>query len=406
MSKEVLRAMSKEERQENFEFFMEDFIESYRKYHEKEETICLIKDMLIQKNIAILPEYLKIYGHRGISYHLIKAIESKKDSDIYDKYELAQFEKEIEIAYDLLKKWEKENLTKKKNYSLKRFSLYGTITAISLATTLHFSSTAKGDICNVDLSHSISNQNNNYKVVKVVEPEEDKKICNSVITEHKIRNIEVRKLSKEEIQKKKLKHKMKVLNKYKKLGTIRNIKFRQKELENLKLTKEDKLYKDCPLSPALQQFIYEQSIINKIPVDLTFSIIHTETRGEFNSSGEKYYNSSTNYDLGLTQQNSVYRVPVFAEKYGLSQSEACDLVQYNDYINIICTFLEYAEINGQLDSYNPYEFAGLYNGWIDWRNNEISQEYVKIFTNAYDNIYTKHHEVEKNKILSKSKKNK
>lgn len=416
MSKDAIKSMTKRERQENFEFFIDDFIKSYRIYHTEEETVCLIKDMLIQKHITILPECLKVYGKRGVSHHLRKAIESKQNSKEYEKYNLERFTKEIKQSNYLEEEYRKNLKSKNKKYKLNKIVTYGTIATISISTPLHFSSNVRGDINyhtenfveselnEISCSKEVATCNNsdNYKIVKVI----DNKTADNIITSNKIKTIQKQKLSKKEIRKKKQKHKEKVLNSFKNCKSIKEIKLRQKELEKLKLAAKDKIYKDCPLSPAIQQFIYEQSIINKIPVDLTFAIIHTETRGGFDSSGEKYYNSTTNYDLGLTQQNSVYRVPIFAEKYGLQKSDACDLVQYNDFINICCAFLEYEEINGQLASFNPYEFAGLYNGWINWRENEISREYVRIFTNAYDNIYTKHHEIEKSKVLSKSKKNK
>ena len=58
-------------------------------------------------------------------------------------------------------------------------------------------------------------------------------------------------------------------------------------------------------------FIYEQSIENKVPFDFLMSIIYVETRGNFNSSGQVAYNDKDNYDLGLTQQNTVSSLPNF-----------------------------------------------------------------------------------------------
>ena len=186
-----------------------------------------------------------------------------------------------------------------------------------------------------------------------------------------------------------------LLNDFSKCDSLNDIYSRQTELESLDLTKDDKVYKDCELSPELQQFIYEQAIVNKVPVDWIFSVIYTETRGQFNSSGEVSYNAPNNYDLGLTQQNTVSSLKMFREEYNLDYDTAFALLRDNDYANICSAFLEYDEIEARFDSYDPYEFAGCYNGWLNWREKSISREYVKIFTKAYDEIFTEHHSVEK-----------
>ncbi len=209
--------------------------------------------------------------------------------------------------------------------------------------------------------------------------------------------------------KKKIKkaEKQQVLYNFKKIKSLDDILERQKELESLNLTKKDKLYKDCKLPADLQWFIFEQSFLNKVPTDLGLSIIDTETRGQFNSSGLSSYNVwDGSYDLGLTQQNTKSSVLKFCEKYNVSYEKACKLIKNNDYVNIVSCFLEFEEIETRVKDYDPIEYAGCYNGWVLWREKEISRDYVEIFKKAYYNKYTKYHNVtSKKEIKEKINKN-
>lgn len=194
----------------------------------------------------------------------------------------------------------------------------------------------------------------------------------------------------------KTKNKNDVLNHYTKCDTLEKIFERQEQLESLSLTDEDKIYQDCPLSAELQRFIYEQSTLNDMPFDFLLSIIHVESRGNFNSSGQVGYNSSTSHDLGLTQQNTISSLPNFMKTYNVSYEDGYQLLKDNDYANVCAAILVCNEINKQFSEYDPYEFAGCYNGWLNWRNYSVSREYVSMFQEVYDEIYTNYHEIEKN----------
>lgn len=196
--------------------------------------------------------------------------------------------------------------------------------------------------------------------------------------------------------------KQEVLNNYKKCETLNDILTRQKELESLKLTDEDKLYKDCPMSAELQHFIYEQSIANNKPFDFLMSIVYAETRGLFNSSGVAAYNADSNtYDLGYTQQNTKSSLPLFQAKYNLTYEESYNLLLNNDYANICAAFIVVDEINKRHTEYDPYEYAGCYNGWLEWRNYSVSQDYVfNHFSKAYDQVFTEHHCIEQEKYAT------
>lgn len=196
-------------------------------------------------------------------------------------------------------------------------------------------------------------------------------------------------------EKEELKQKNDILNNYSKCDTLEKIFKRQDELESLNLTDEDKIYKDCPLSAEIQRFIYEQSTLNNIPFDFMISIIYVESRGKFNSSGKIGYNSCTSHDLGLTQQNTISSLPNFMKVYNVKYEDGYNLLKDNDYANVCAALLVCNEISKQFDEYDPYEYAGCYNGWLKWKNYSISREYVSMFQEVYENTYTSYHTVYK-----------
>lgn len=199
--------------------------------------------------------------------------------------------------------------------------------------------------------------------------------------------------------------KQEVLNNYKKCETLDDIFKRQEELESLNLSDEDKIYENCSISASLQHFIYEQSIMHNLPFDYLLSIAHAETRGLFNASGLSSYNPDSNtYDLGYTQQNSKASLPVFCKKYNVDYNTGWNLVLNNDYANVCAAFLVIDEINKVHTEYDPYEYAGCYNGWLEWKNYSISQDYVyNHFSKAYDEVFTEHHFIETEKQVANNK---
>lgn len=201
------------------------------------------------------------------------------------------------------------------------------------------------------------------------------------------------------------KTKQKVLDDFSKCDTLEKIFKRQSELESLNLTEEDKIYKECPLSAEVQRFIYEQSVSNNIPFDFLMSIIHVESRGNFNSSGQIGYNSNS-HDLGLTQQNTISSLPNFMKVYNVSYEDGYNLLKNNDYANVCAALLVCNEINKQFREFDSYEYAGCYNGWLNWKSYATSREYVSMFQEVYDGIYTKHHTIakENNDVKRKIKK--
>lgn len=370
----------------DYEFLIEEYIKSYRLYHEVEETIDIMKKMINKEDIDVLPSEIKYIEKNRISKIVSKLViklinRSDKNKDKFISLLPTIVENNMTI---------KEEDNKKKKFKLNRIGICGILGAIAIGSA----------VCLLDNDAETLEMKpkkevtamNNVNVIPTRKP----------ITNATVINENIKKLQKE---KKILEEKKKVLLNYKEIKTINDIYERQKELESLNLTDDDKLYKDCKLSPEIQRFIEEQSIINGLPVDFTFSIIATETRGEFNSTGTESYNGPGDSDLGLTQQNTVSSVASFCKKYNISYDEAYELIRDNDYFNIVSAFLEYDEIRSRFDSYQPTEFAGCYNGWLGWRNKSISRQYVNIFDDYYNNYFNKYHDVETkeedNKKLSK-----
>lgn len=376
----------------DYEFLIQDFLDSYRFYHSEAETEKIIKKIIEKKNVTILPEYLKVVSKEFLSIKLSRMILNKLEDNPKENEELKKYLPIIYAKYNPVE-------TKKKKYKLKRVGMIGLITALCITTGKLVNQ--KQNVFNQEKIKTQSSENR----LEIFQEQDFFDSCFQESREEEIA-IEKRIAQEKERIKKELeeqKRKEKILNNYSKCKTIEDIKTRQKQLESIEWKKSDKIYKKCKLSAPVQRFIYEQSLLNEWPVDFTFSIIYAETRGGFTSSGEVSYNAPNNYDLGLTQQNTVSSLETFRKKYKISYDKAFKLLKNNDYANICSAFLEYQVIAERFDEYDPYEFAGCYNGWLNWRNNSISRAYVKEFKKAYNNIFTKHHNIEKVKSKEKVK---
>lgn len=379
----------------DFIFLIEDFIESFQFYHSKEETEELICSMLKGERVPILPSYLDVLDSKQLeeklSYMIIEKFKnSPNERETLQKYvELIEERKNLKIQ----KQKNQELKWKRRNLKLKRITTIGIITAICIA----------GAKPNNEKETSSNSKEISTKETKLEFFQDPDFFKEYFIEQGKLQKVEYERQEEARIQKEQeeaeKKRKKKILSHYSKCKSIQDIKKRQKELESIDWKKSDKIYPKCKLSAPLQRFIYEQSVLYELPPDFTFSIIYAETRGGFNSGGTESYNkSSDSYDLGLTQQNSNYSLPLFQQKYHISSyKKAYKLLKDNDYINVCYAFSKYNGIAALFESYDPYEFAGCYNGWLDWRENDISKAYVKEFKKAYDHIFTKHHKIEKRK---------
>ena len=381
-----------------YQLLIKSFLKSYRITHTEDETIELVKSILIgEKNI--IPIELESIGKDRLSSNLGAIILESIRNSISNKEEVINLipiiiENNIRIN-------SKKNQKKLKinNRLLERISICTMALMLSLG---NFNcSNKKENLISEETSKSITIDNLELNIEKINEiiqiNGEDNKIALTKITEQTTQINKVNKNQNQEIDKA---NKETVLYNFKKYKTIDEILKRQKELESLNLKDKDKLYKKCSLSAPIQWFIYEQATVNGFPADLIFSTIYTESRGNYNSSGEESYNKcNDSYDLGLTQQNTKSSLISFCKYYNVDYSDNNEykkvykLMRDNDYINVIGCLLEYKEIESRFDSYNPEEFAGCYNGWLLWKNKKTSVEYVDIFLDAYYNTFTSYHTV-------------
>ncbi len=426
------------------EYYVLEELKAYRMYHSKDETIDLMAAIIRKEIPSFNNEHLRGVSRNELSCIVSKIVIEDIDSPVFNERQKQKLIGSMMEAY--LSKSSHSNTRQRvaaptynepvedplpqlstiieraekrlqmKNKIVTRLSLVGVIAALTLtvpaaAQTRHNSKTVSNlivydDALTNDLANSNSNSNTTQEVVGNDKIQVDFEVENSKNDSMLQQSMEVEdtyELNKAE-----------VLSNYSKCKNISDILKRQKQLEGLHLKKKDKIYKNCKLSAPLQQFIYEQSIIygKRSHVDpmklfnFSLSIIYTETRGGFASSGEKSYNGPGNYDLGLTQQNTVWSVEDFRKKFNPTSSQMIrkygktkaeqksikktrSLVRYNDYVNVVCFFEEYSQIAARFKSFNAHEFAGCYNGWLDWRDKAISRQYVNIFDKAYESVFTK-----------------
>ncbi len=424
----------------NYEDSILKFLKSYRIKHGSSKTMEIMDDIIQKKPIDNLSKDLEKMGAERLSEELSKIVLKQIRSDIPDKYNVTSLLPSILQNHITISNKENHSHNGSVRFVKRTFAKAAILACATMVLCISKPSIANmGDVHQEKLVSGkmmispktlqiiFSNLFNddtyklekvNYKIAnqKIVTPpaistQEPTKVPNLEAASKKDTN-DYKKSKKLEEKGSELdtmleseEKKNEILNDFHKCKTIDSILKRQEQLESLGLTKQDKLYKDCKLSAPLQRFIYEQSLAwNVTPADFTFAIIDTETRGDFDSSGFSTYNeSSDTSDLGLTQQNDYYRVKPFAKLYNISYKEAKELVQNNDYVNVVCALLEYQEIASCFDGFDAEEYAGCYNGWLEWRKIESSRYYVQLFQNTYQNKYTKYHKIESMSITKKGK---
>lgn len=122
---------------------------------------------------------------------------------------------------------------------------------------------------------------------------------------------------------------------------------------------------------ALKPYIEKMSEKYAVPFDLIVTIIHQESGGNWNTNGFHSYTD----DYGLTQINEC-NLAMFQERLGFSRED----ILYNP-----CKAIEAEafQLKSIMDMYN-YDMnvidyknvCGTYNGWINWRDNEMSSNYA------------------------------
>lgn len=129
---------------------------------------------------------------------------------------------------------------------------------------------------------------------------------------------------------------------------------------------------ECFTKETLIEYIKEVSPTQGIPSEIVLSIIEQESGTQWNTNGV----ISVSNDYGLTQINK-RNLKWVCETLGCTEDD----ILYNPYINIDASIFILQTIFKQhhytIDNFIYEEVFGTYNGWIDWRNNETSQNYVK-----------------------------
>lgn len=351
--------------------FLIQFLDEIEKKHGSAYKKSIIKNIINEERVVGLPKELSDLGKVRLRKLMTIILINNINEGKYDNG----------MTFLLLKNKLKRKIKKNKN-KIKCF-----LAGVSIIGAIGLS--LKG--CDSDLQKTVNN----------IEYSTEKMMLEESTIEEETSEISLLEERENEIKENLTEEQRKVLNDIKPFTTLSDIVRRKKELEKLKLTDNDKIYLDCPLSAPLQQFIYEMSKFNGYPVDFTFSIIDTESFGNFNSSGIETCNceESDDYDLGLTQQNTIYSIKRLCDKYNVdintNYAYIYRLIRDDDYINIATCFLTYDEIRdymykmyGQIKLEEYYgEFSGLYNGWINWRNYPSSKAYVENFSTAYTKKY-------------------
>lgn len=127
-----------------------------------------------------------------------------------------------------------------------------------------------------------------------------------------------------------------------------------------------------------QEYIYEVAKKNNIPFNVMMTIAHIESGGYFNNNGKI---SSTN-DYGFYQINVVNHNTIY-EKLGYTVEDLLN----NPYKNIDAAGLIIKNIYDMYENPDIEDILGTYNGWNNWREKEISIEYVEKGLYLYENIY-------------------
>ena len=393
---------------------IKSFLKTYRLNHTEAQTLNLVKSILNREENYVISKELDSLNKDTLSSKLgLISLDTVRNSDS-NKEEVIDLIPIIIQNNIRMNNKKKQRKLKLNNKQLKRISIITTALMISLGGYNHMN---KANDTNDNKSENKVTINNlqldmdNLEEIIQSNAKNTKIILNNTKKQISKSYKRYAKFQKDREKKIKIAKKKSVLYNFKKYKTIDEILKRQKELESLNLKNKDKLYKDCALSAPIQWFIYEQASINKFPADLIFSTIYTESRGNFNSSGEESYNKwNDSYDLGITQQNTKSSLISFCKHYNINYNDDEEynkiykLMKDNDYINIMGCFLEYKEIASRFDSYNPKEFAGCYNGWLLWRKKKTSVEYVDIFLDAYYNTFTSYHTVTSKKEAENKRK--
>lgn len=131
---------------------------------------------------------------------------------------------------------------------------------------------------------------------------------------------------------------------------------------------------DNKLPFELQKYMYDLSIKYDVPFQVLMTVSHVESGGEFDTNGVV---SSTN-DYGLMQINEC-NIDYISDTLGFSKEEILN----DPYKNIEASALLLKNIYTNNDITEVGEVFGIYNGWVNWKEKNISLEYVSKSLEVY-----------------------
>lgn len=134
----------------------------------------------------------------------------------------------------------------------------------------------------------------------------------------------------------------------------------------------------------LKDCIYEKSEEYGVPFDVITTIGHQESGGSWNTNGVESYTG----DYGQYQINFRWNLETIKNELGFDEDD----LQYNPYKSIeAATYLLKKIMNlygYTANNYNAKEIFGTYNGWINWKENEMATTYAESCMNILaQNLY-------------------
>lgn len=134
----------------------------------------------------------------------------------------------------------------------------------------------------------------------------------------------------------------------------------------------------------LKDCIYEKSEEYGVPFDVMTTIGHQESDGKWNTNGVKSYTG----DYGQYQINFRWNLDVIKNDLGFNEDD----LQYNPYKSIEAAAYQVKKIMNlygyTIDNYDAKEIFGTYNGWINWKENEMATSYAESCMNILaQNLY-------------------
>ncbi len=134
----------------------------------------------------------------------------------------------------------------------------------------------------------------------------------------------------------------------------------------------DSLYYDLPCPLDWQDYIFEMAEKYEVPAQAMFLIIHQESGGLWTTNGVK----SETEDYGLPQINQC-NLKMIKENLGYTKDEILNdpYKSIEAEALILSTIMD--EYEYTLDDYDLLNICGTYNGWTNWREKEMSIDYVE-----------------------------